>query len=137
MCVLSLPLDLSVSDFCEFLGAYLEQVQQMRFLQREGARAPSLVVISFKEQSLADQFFQHFNAKPVRFPRPCRELRVCMCQLLRCPGLPGLLLRLLIVACLQFSSLEPLDVCHIVFVKDLVIAEGPSDRAHLPSPGTN
>lgn len=76
VCVLSLPLDLSVSDFCEFLGAYLEQVQQMRFLQREGARAPSLVVISFKEQSLADQFFQHFNAKPVRFPRPCPESRL-------------------------------------------------------------
>ena len=73
LCVLSLPLDLSVSDFCEFLGAYLEQVQQMRFLQREGARAPSLVVISFKEQSLADQFFQHFNTKPV-----CRNARATL-----------------------------------------------------------
>ena len=66
VCVLSLPLDLSVSDFCQFMGAHLAQVQQMRFMQREGARAPCLVVISFREQSLADQFFRHFNARPVR-----------------------------------------------------------------------
>ena len=109
----------------------------MRFLQREGARAPSLVVISFKEQSLADQFFQHFNTKPV-----CRNARASLLwrhMLGKCAVKaqlhPQLLLLLLKPALLQFSSLEPLDVCHVVFVKDLVIAEGPSGAAHLPSPG--
>lgn len=65
VCVLSLPLDLTVSDFCAFLGAYLEQVRQMRFMQREGARAPCLVVLTLKDQDLADQFFRDFNSKPV------------------------------------------------------------------------
>ena len=66
MCVLSLPLDLSVADFCEFLGAYLGDVQQMRFMQREGARAPCLVVLTFAAQGPADQFFRDYNSKPVR-----------------------------------------------------------------------
>ena len=28
----------------------------------------------------------------------------------------------------QFSSLEPLDICHVGFVKDVVVAEGPSSE---------
>ena len=66
MCVLSLPLDLSVADFCEFLGAFLKDVKQMRFMQREGARAPCLVVLTFAAQEPADQFFRDYRSKPVR-----------------------------------------------------------------------
>lgn len=65
LCVLALPLDLSVSDFCTFLGGYSQQVRHLRFLRQNGAQAACLALLTFKSQESADEFFNTFNSKPV------------------------------------------------------------------------
>ena len=65
LCVLALPLDLGVSDFCSFTGGHSEGIRQMRFLRQQGAHSACLVILNFHNQAGADEFSLNFNSKPV------------------------------------------------------------------------
>lgn len=97
LCVCALPLDLGVPDFCGFLGAHTERLQQIRFLRQQGAQSACLALLTFRTQESADEFYLTHNSIP-------------------------------------FSSLEPDERCHLVFVKDVQISCSLSPAA-LPSPG--
>ncbi|KAK9813824.1 hypothetical protein WJX73_000232 [Symbiochloris irregularis] len=96
ICVLALPLDLGVSEFCKFLGGHTEHIRHVRLMRQKGAHSACLALLTFSGQSSADAFYLAFNLKP-------------------------------------YSSLEPQEVCHLVFVKDVQIAS--DDDTSLPSPG--
>jgi BRCA1-associated protein len=60
---------MSVSQFCSFCGAYLGAIASMQVLRREGAgrvgaASTLMVLMTFKEQEGADNFFRDFNATP-------------------------------------------------------------------------
>uniref|UniRef100_A0A061RRD2 BRCA1-associated protein n=1 Tax=Tetraselmis sp. GSL018 TaxID=582737 RepID=A0A061RRD2_9CHLO len=66
LCILKLPDDLSVAEFCQFLGAHLSKVREMRFVRREtpAVYQPSMVLMRFDEQDTADTFFAEYSRKP-------------------------------------------------------------------------
>ena len=65
LCVLALPADMGVAEFCSFVGAYLPQIKEMRLVRREGGRTACMVLLRFMSKSNADEFYLHFNNKPV------------------------------------------------------------------------
>jgi hypothetical protein len=82
LCVLALPADVGVADFCAFVGGYLPRVREMRLVRREDGRSLCLVLLRFDSLASTDAFFADFNNKPVRTrgarsrPRPStRALR--------------------------------------------------------------
>ncbi|KAK9808671.1 hypothetical protein WJX72_001734 [[Myrmecia] bisecta] len=79
LCVLSLPLDMGVADFCAFVGGYLPKVREMRLVRREGGRTTCLVLVRFDSLATADDFFRDFNARPFSSLEPdvvCRLVYV-------------------------------------------------------------
>jgi len=74
ICCLAIPADMSMADFCNFCGAYLEAIRSMRVLRREArSQVVCMVLIRFGSQQQADEFYQHFNQKPVREEREERR----------------------------------------------------------------
>jgi len=67
LCVMALPEDISVAEFCQFVGAHLPKVREMRFVRREAASPvlqPAMILLRFEEQADADAFFLEYNRKP-------------------------------------------------------------------------
>ena len=67
LCVLALPLGMSVSDFCAFVGGYLPSVREMRLVRRSDESSACLVLLRFKDRPTADLFYSDFNNRAVRF----------------------------------------------------------------------
>ena len=66
VCCLAIPADMSVADFCNFCGAYLDSIRSMRVLRREARlQVVCMVLIRFSSQEAADDFYHNFNLKPV------------------------------------------------------------------------
>ena len=63
--MLSLPPDMGVADFCGFVGGYLPHVREMRLVRREDGVPACLVLLRLDSKESADNFYNHFNAKPV------------------------------------------------------------------------
>eukprot|EP00983_Pelagomonas_calceolata_P100335 1158555-Pelagomonas_calceolata.AAC.6 len=81
ICCLAIPADMSMADFCNFCGAYLEAIRSMRVLRREArSQVVCMVLIRFATQQLADDFYKHFNQKPCGGPHDTMCLR-CPCLL--------------------------------------------------------
>ncbi len=66
LCVLALPSDMGVAEFCSYVGAYLPQIKDMRLVRREGGRAACMVLLRFISVATTDEFYLNFNNKPVR-----------------------------------------------------------------------
>ncbi len=66
LCVLALPADMGVAEFCSFVGAYLPQIKEMRLVRREEGRTACMVLLRFMTKANTDEFYLHFNNKPVR-----------------------------------------------------------------------
>lgn len=56
---------MGVADFCGFVGAYLQSINEMRLVRREGGRSACMVLLRFNEQASTDDFYLNFNNKPV------------------------------------------------------------------------
>lgn len=65
LCVLALPADMGVAEFCSFVGAYLPQIRDMRLVRREGGHTACMVLLRFTSSVSADDFYRTFNNKPV------------------------------------------------------------------------
>ena len=66
LCVLALPLGMSVADFCAFVGGYLPSVREMRLVRRSDESSVCLVLLRFKNRPTADLFYTDFNNRAVR-----------------------------------------------------------------------
>ncbi|CAL8470200.1 g9742 [Coccomyxa elongata] len=79
LCVLALPADMGVAEFCSFVGAYLPQIKEMRLVRREEGRTACMVLLRFMSKTNTDEFYLHFNNKPFSSLEPdllCRLLYV-------------------------------------------------------------
>lgn len=65
LCVLAIPADMGVSDFCQFLGGYLPHVRHMRVVRRERNKCVYSVLLRFDKLSSAESFYVDYNGKPV------------------------------------------------------------------------
>jgi BRCA1-associated protein len=65
LCVLALPADMGVAEFCSFVGAYLPHIKDMRLVRREGGRAACMVLLRFISAATTDEFYLNLNNKPV------------------------------------------------------------------------
>ena len=65
LCVLAMPLDMGVAEFCSFVGAYLPKLREMRVVRREDGKTVCLILLRFDSLETADSFFQDFDDKPV------------------------------------------------------------------------
>eukprot|EP00164_Ancoracysta_twista_P000645 GFYU01000857.1.p1 GENE.GFYU01000857.1~~GFYU01000857.1.p1 ORF type:complete len:588 (-),score=136.21 GFYU01000857.1:170-1933(-) len=64
VCVLSVPSYMSGSDFCNWTGSQLKDIQHMRILRNERTPGSYMVLLTFWEQRDADTFFLEFHSKP-------------------------------------------------------------------------
>ena len=69
LCVLALPLGMSVADFCAFVGGYLPSVRDMRLVRRSDESSVCLVLLRFKDRPTADLFYSDFNNRAVSIAR--------------------------------------------------------------------
>lgn len=80
LCCLAIPADMSVASFCEFTGAYLAHIRNVRVLRREAvSQSVCMVTMEFHDQKTADDFYNDFNGKPFSILEPeilCRLVYV-------------------------------------------------------------
>ena len=65
ICVLSLPADFGVADFCTFLGSFSKSVREMRIVRSEAAKSQCLVFLNFDNIKQAALFYKAYNGKAV------------------------------------------------------------------------
>ncbi len=65
LCVLAIPADMGVSDFCQFLGGYLPHVRHMRVVRRDRSKCVYSVLLRFDKLPSAEGFYMDYNGKPV------------------------------------------------------------------------
>lgn len=65
LCVLGLPPDMGFAEFCTFLGAFFQNVKEIRLVRREGGANVCLVLLTFVSLEAADEFYKDFNGTPV------------------------------------------------------------------------
>ena len=70
MCVLGVPGSLAVSDFCQFCGAMLSRIVDMRLVRDEGARGDDVfryaVLLRFDAAAAAVEFYRFYHGRAVR-----------------------------------------------------------------------
>lgn len=64
LCVLAVPNHMTGADFCQFTGAFIENIKEMRFVRNDGQTDRYSVLMTFDSLQLADDFYQHYNLKP-------------------------------------------------------------------------
>lgn len=65
VCVLSMPVDMGVAEFCSFVGAYLSSIREMRLVRRSGGKQQCLIFLRFDTIKTAALFYRDYNTKPV------------------------------------------------------------------------
>lgn len=66
VCVLAVPADVGVQEFCMYCGPYLKFIKDLRFLRREKGRSTVyMVCLQFHDDETAASFVEEFNGKPV------------------------------------------------------------------------
>lgn len=68
LCVLAMPLDMGVAEFCSFVGGYLPKLREMRVVRREDGKSVCLILLRFENLEIADSFFHDYHDKPVSLP---------------------------------------------------------------------
>ncbi|KAL3143980.1 hypothetical protein ABBQ32_003790 [Trebouxia sp. C0010 RCD-2024] len=79
LCVLAMPLDMGMAEFCSFVGAYLPKLREMRIVRREDGKSVCLILLRFDSLETADSFFHNFHDKPFSSLEPdvlCRLVYV-------------------------------------------------------------
>ena len=70
MCVLGVPGSLAVSDFCQFCGAMLPRIADMRLVRDEDARGDDVfryaVLLRFDTPAAAVEFYRFYHGRAVR-----------------------------------------------------------------------
>jgi hypothetical protein len=70
MCVLGVPGSLAVSDFCQFCGAMLPRISDMRLVRDEDARGDDVfryaVLLRFDTPAAAVEFYRFYHGRAVR-----------------------------------------------------------------------
>ncbi|MCO5597330.1 hypothetical protein L7F22_051406 [Adiantum nelumboides] len=64
LCILAIPNYMTGAEFCQFIGAFLQDVKKMRFVRNDGSIDRYSALMKFDCQSTADDFFKHYNGKP-------------------------------------------------------------------------
>lgn len=65
VCVLAVPADMGIAEFCNFLGSYMPLINTMRMVRRDDeARGTCMAAIDFKDSKTARDFVQDFNGRP-------------------------------------------------------------------------
>ncbi len=65
LCILAMPLDMGVAEFCSFVGGYLPKLREMRVVRREDGKSVCLILLRFETLEIADSFFHDYHDKPV------------------------------------------------------------------------
>eukprot|EP00775_Hariotina_reticulata_P010878 gene10878-11032_t len=142
VCCLAIPADMSVAQFCTFIGAYLGEVRSIQVLRRDGTQ-PSLcmVLLTFATQDQADSFHHDFNGQPFSSLEPeilCRLVFVRSVEVLSSRGRPTPVSQLPPVA--KAATAEPLAVPAVGLTEACEWAEGPGSQQASPaathSPGS-
>ncbi|DBA77623.1 hypothetical protein WJX77_012528 [Trebouxia sp. C0004] len=79
LCVLAMPLDMGVAEFCSFVGGYLPKLREMRVVRREDGNSVCLILLRFENLEIADSFFYDHHDKPFSSLEPdvlCRLVYV-------------------------------------------------------------
>jgi BRCA1-associated protein len=78
VCVLAVPGDMGIAEFCQFLGSYMPLIPIMRMVRREDVpRSTCMSVIQFKDHQAAQRFVEEYNGKPFSLLEPeiiCRAV---------------------------------------------------------------
>lgn len=64
LCILAIPNHTTGAEFCQFIGSFLQNVKEMRFVRNDGSSDRYSALMKFDSQSTADDFFKHYNGKP-------------------------------------------------------------------------
>lgn len=64
LCILAIPNHMTGAEFCQFIGAFLQNVKEMRFVRNDGSSDRYSALMKFDSQNIADEFFKHYNGKP-------------------------------------------------------------------------
>ncbi|KAI5082038.1 hypothetical protein GOP47_0001781 [Adiantum capillus-veneris] len=64
LCVLAIPNHMTGADFCQFIGAFLQNVKEVQFVRNDGSTDRYSALMKLESQSTADDFFKHYNGKP-------------------------------------------------------------------------
>jgi len=75
VCALGVPASLSVADFCQFVGAMLPRVRDMRLVRDSQARGDDAfryaVLLRFDAPAAAEEFFRFYHGRAVRCAASC------------------------------------------------------------------
>ncbi|CAL9183396.1 BRAP2 RING ZnF UBP domain-containing protein 2 [Musa acuminata AAA Group] len=63
VCVIAVPNHMTYADFCQFCGAFIQRMFDMRIVRTNGVEDQYSVIIRFDDQTSADEFYQHFNGR--------------------------------------------------------------------------
>lgn len=63
LCVLAVPIFMTIADFFRFIGPCVDHIQHMRIVHDE-SRARYIVLMDFDTQQNADEMYVEFNGKP-------------------------------------------------------------------------
>eukprot|EP00879_Flechtneria_rotunda_P014888 GHRR01015555.1.p1 GENE.GHRR01015555.1~~GHRR01015555.1.p1 ORF type:complete len:723 (+),score=280.06 GHRR01015555.1:163-2331(+) len=91
VCCLAIPADMSVAQFCSFIGDYLKKkVRYIQVLRRKGTQPQvCMVLLTFSSQVQADSFSDDFNGMPFSPDEPeiiCRLVYVRSVEVLSSRG---------------------------------------------------
>lgn len=65
LCVLAIPADMGIADFCRFVGGYLPAVRHMRVVRRDRRqRSIYSVLMRFGDLASAEAFHSDYNGRP-------------------------------------------------------------------------
>lgn len=65
VCVLAVPADMGIAEFCNFLGSYMPLITTMRMVRRDDAsRSTCMAAIDFKDSKTAHNFVHDYNGQP-------------------------------------------------------------------------
>lgn len=65
VCVICVPSDVGVQEFCHFCGPFLKHIKQMRFLRKENTRQTVyMVYLKFEDTTSAKEFVEERNGQP-------------------------------------------------------------------------
>ena len=78
ICVLAVPADMGIAEFCAFLGSYMPLIATMRMVRREGcAKCTCMAAIDFQDVGSAREFVRDYNGRPFSSLEPeiiCRAV---------------------------------------------------------------
>lgn len=63
VCILAVPLRVSLSDLCAFTAPVADRIQRMRVLRQSRPSGVYSVLLTFEDCSAADSFFKEFNGR--------------------------------------------------------------------------